>query len=57
MPSPSYYPAVAAAGMPIAGWGVYAGGPVQVALLALGGLLIVSGLFGWVLEPSAEEHV
>jgi cytochrome c oxidase subunit 1 len=56
MPSPSYYPVIAAAGMPIAGWGVYAGGPVQVALLALGGLLIVSGLFGWVLEPSAEEH-
>ncbi len=56
MPSPSYYPAIAALGLPIAGWGVVAGGAVQVALLVLGGTIIISGLFGWVLEPSAEDH-
>ncbi|MBA2557242.1 MAG: hypothetical protein H0V12_07875, partial [Chloroflexi bacterium] len=55
MPSPSYYPLVASAGLPIAGWGVMAGGAPQVALLALGGLILFAGLFGWVLEPSAEE--
>jgi cytochrome c oxidase subunit 1 len=55
MPSPSYYPLVASVGLPIAGWGVMAGGAPQVALLALGGLILFAGLFGWVLEPSAEE--
>ena len=55
MPSPSYYPLVAAAGLPIMGWGVMAGGALQVILLAVGGLILFSGLFGWVLEPSAEE--
>ncbi|HUH08718.1 MAG TPA: cytochrome c oxidase subunit I [Egibacteraceae bacterium] len=54
MPDPSYYPALAALGMPIAAYGVMTGGAAMVALLGLGGLIILAGLFGWVLEPSAE---
>jgi len=57
MPSPSYYPLVASIGLPVMGWGVLAGGTTQVVLLALGGLVLLTGLFGWVLEPSvAETH-
>jgi cytochrome c oxidase subunit 1 len=55
MPNPSYYPLIAAIGMPIMGWGVVAGGVAQVILIAVGGLILLAGLFGWVLEPSAEE--
>ena len=55
MPSPSYYPLVASIGLPVMGWGVLAGGVLQTVLIALGGLILLSGLFGWVLEPSAEE--
>ncbi|MDQ4145857.1 MAG: cytochrome c oxidase subunit I [Actinomycetota bacterium] len=51
MPSPSYFPVVAAAGLPLMGWGVIHSGP----LIVLGALIVVVGLFGWVLEPSAEE--
>jgi cytochrome c oxidase subunit 1 len=52
LPSPSYFPLVASAGLPIMGWGVvYAAWPVVVA----GGLLTLLGLFGWAFEPSAEE--
>ena len=54
MPDPSYYPLVAAAGMPIAAYGVFYEGPLQVVLLALGAVLTIGGIFGWVLEPSAE---
>ena len=51
MPSPSYFPLVAALGVPIAGWGV-----MYSPLLIVGGLMLaLLGLFGWVLEPSAEE--
>jgi cytochrome c oxidase subunit 1 len=55
MPSPSYYPLIAAIGMPIMGWGVLLGGVLQTVLLTVGGLILLAGLFGWVLEPSAEE--
>ena len=53
LPSPSYFPLVASAGLPVMGWGVvYANWPVVVA----GGLVTLLGLFGWAFEPSAEEH-
>ena len=53
LPSPSYFPLVAAAGLPIMGWGVvYAAWAVVVA----GGLVTLLGVFGWAFEPSAEEH-
>ncbi|MDQ4024652.1 MAG: cbb3-type cytochrome c oxidase subunit I, partial [Actinomycetota bacterium] len=53
LPSPSYFPLVASAGLPVMGWGVvYANWPVVVA----GGLVTLLGVFGWAFEPSAEEH-
>ena len=52
MPDPSLYPLIVAAGMPIGGWGVIYHSPI---LIALGGLVILAGIAGWVLEPSAEE--
>ena len=53
LPSPSYFPLVSSAGLPVMGWGViYANWPVVVA----GGLVTLLGLFGWAFEPSAEEH-
>ncbi|HWB73058.1 MAG TPA: cytochrome c oxidase subunit I [Egibacteraceae bacterium] len=54
LPAPSYYPAVAALGLPIAAYGVLTGGVAQVVLVALGGLVLLVGVFGWALEPSAE---
>ncbi|HEY7874060.1 MAG TPA: cytochrome c oxidase subunit I [Actinomycetota bacterium] len=52
MPSPSYFPIVAAAGLPILGYGaVYE----NFLLLIAGGLLAMFGLFGWAFEPGTEE--
>ncbi|MFP5297500.1 MAG: cytochrome c oxidase subunit I [Actinomycetota bacterium] len=53
MPDPSYWPVVAALGLPVLGFGVL---NVSVPTLIAGGLIVVLGLFGWALEPSAEEH-
>jgi cytochrome c oxidase subunit 1 len=52
MPSPSYFPLLAAAGIPVMGYGVVY--PSLRALVAAGALIAIVGLFGWVLEPSAE---
>ncbi|MDQ3962530.1 MAG: cytochrome c oxidase subunit I [Actinomycetota bacterium] len=58
MPSPSYFPVLAALGIPIAAYGVVliareaGGGPL---LIAAGLLITLFGLFGWVLEPGTEE--
>ena len=56
MPSPSYWPVVAAFGLPVFAWSLifhlYIGD-------ALGLLLLFSGMYGWVFEPLAEpsgEH-
>jgi cytochrome c oxidase subunit 1 len=52
MPDPSYYPLLAAAGLPMIGYGlIYGVWPVAV----LGALTTLGGLFGWSLEPVAEE--
>ena len=51
MPSPSYFPVLAALGIPMAAYGVI----YSPVLIAGGMLLAMIGLFGWVLEPSAEE--
>ncbi|HEX2235858.1 MAG TPA: cytochrome c oxidase subunit I [Actinomycetota bacterium] len=53
MPSPSYFPVLAAAGIPLMGYGAIYDG--LRGLVAVGALILVFGLFGWVLEPSAEE--
>jgi cytochrome c oxidase subunit I len=50
MPSPSYFPLIAAAGLPIAGYGLIFGVPA----VALGLVITLAGFFGWALEPSAE---
>ena len=51
MPDPSYFPLVASIGLPIMGYGVI----FQPVLIGVGALIVMLGLFGWVLEPSAEE--
>jgi cytochrome c oxidase subunit 1 len=52
MPSPSYFPIVAAAGLPLMGYGaVYE----NAFLLIVGGLIAMFGLFGWAFEPGTEE--
>ncbi len=53
LPSPSYFPLVAATGLPMIGWGVI---HYVLPLSIAGGLIVVLGLFGWAFEPSAEEH-
>ncbi len=52
MPSPSYMPLIAAAGLPILGFGLI----YDAALVAVGAAVMVVGLFLWVLEPATEEH-
>jgi len=51
MPSPSYWPAVAALGLPIIGYGVIY---TSLAAGAAGAVVMLAGLYGWILEPVAE---
>ncbi len=50
MPSPSYFPFLAALGLPILGYGLI----YNVGLIILGGLVTLAGLYGWAMEPSSE---
>jgi cytochrome c oxidase subunit I len=50
MPSPSYYPIIAALGLPILCYGLL----YSSILVVDGALTILVGLFGWAAEPSAE---
>jgi cytochrome c oxidase subunit 1 len=50
MPSPSYWPAVAAIGIPLVFLGMIFGWQ----LIAIGTVVMLSGFYGWVLEPVAE---
>jgi cytochrome c oxidase subunit 1 len=52
MPSPSYWPAVAAVGVPLIGYGILYGW----LLIAAGAVAMLVGLYGWGLEPVAEPH-
>jgi cytochrome c oxidase subunit 1 len=47
MPAPSYFPLLAALGLPIAAFGILYSYP----LIAVGGIIGIVGLYGWVLEP------
>ncbi len=47
MPLPSYWPLVAAVGLPLIGWGLM----FQWALAAVGGVVLLVGIYGWALEP------
>jgi hypothetical protein len=53
MPSPSYWPLVAALGLPLIGWGLVFG---MVPIIGLGILLMLGGFYGWVFEPLATSH-
>jgi len=50
MPSPSYFPLIAALGFPLIGFGLI----YDPALVAVGALVLLVGLFAWALEPTAE---
>ena len=53
MPSPSWWPLIAAIGFPVTAYGVlYHAWPVAV----IGGIGILAGFFGWSLEPSSAPH-
>jgi cytochrome c oxidase subunit I len=51
MPSPSYFPILAAFGIPIMAYGVIFFWPAII----VGGLISMLGFFGWVLEPGTAE--
>jgi cytochrome c oxidase subunit 1 len=50
LPSPSYFPLIAAAGIPLIGFGLI----YDVAIVAVGAVVTVVGLYGWALEPATE---
>jgi cytochrome c oxidase subunit 1 len=47
LPSPSYWPIVVAFGMPIVAYGLI----FSLWLCLVGGIIMVAGIYGWVLEP------
>jgi cytochrome c oxidase subunit 1 len=47
LPSPSYWPIVAAFGLPIIAYGLI----YSLWLCAVGGAVVVAGIYGWALEP------
>jgi cytochrome c oxidase subunit 1 len=51
MPDPSYFPLIASAGLPLIGYGLIYHWSIAVA----GVLVSLLGLFGWSMEPVAEE--
>ncbi|MFB3739523.1 MAG: cytochrome c oxidase subunit 4, partial [Candidatus Velamenicoccus archaeovorus] len=50
LPSPSYYPVISALGLPLIGYGVV----FHWWLAIVGAVVVLAGLYGWALEPSAE---
>ncbi|HXF36559.1 MAG TPA: cbb3-type cytochrome c oxidase subunit I, partial [Actinomycetota bacterium] len=53
MPSPSYYPVLASLGFPMLGYGVLYERLWWLAVV--GAVWVIASLYGWALEPSAEE--
>lgn len=53
MPSPSYWPLVAALGIPVIAYGLLFKAWL---VLGLGAILLLFGFYGWALEPVAEEE-
>jgi cytochrome c oxidase subunit 1 len=50
LPSPSFYPIIAAAGLPIIGYGIIFSRLITIP----GAVLFLFGVFGWAFEPSSE---
>jgi cytochrome c oxidase subunit 1 len=50
LPSPSYWPIIVAAGLPIVAYGLI----YTYWLCAVGALFVIGGLYGWALEPSVD---
>ena len=53
MPSPSYWPVIAAAGLPVLFYGLVYN---QLLLIGDGALILLAGLYGWAVEPSTEPE-
>jgi cytochrome c oxidase subunit I len=52
LPSPSYWPLVVAAGLPIIGYGLI----FNLGLAAVGGVIVVLGAFAWGYEPADDPE-
>jgi len=50
LPSPSYWPLVLSAGLPFIGWGLI----YSLWLTLIGAIMVVSAIYGWVMEPSTD---
>jgi cytochrome c oxidase subunit 1 len=50
LPAPSYFPLVLAAGLPLVGYGLI----FNLALTAVGALVVLVGFVGWALEPADD---
>jgi cytochrome c oxidase subunit 1 len=53
LPSPSYFPLLLAAGLPVIGYGLI----FNMWLCALGGAMVLSGFVGWALEPADDPDL
>jgi cytochrome c oxidase subunit 1 len=53
LPSPSYWPIVLAAGLPLIGYGVI----FNLIWAIPGVLLLIAGFTGWILEPSTDDEI
>jgi cytochrome c oxidase subunit 1 len=51
LPSPSFWPLIAAIGFPIIALGMI----YDFALVGVGAAILIVGLYGWALEPPTEE--
>jgi cytochrome c oxidase subunit 1 len=51
LPSPSYWPLVVAIGLPFIAYGLI----FHLGFAAVGGLLVVAGIYGWGLEPATDD--
>jgi cytochrome c oxidase subunit 1 len=51
MPSPSYWPILLSAALPVLAYGVI----YSTILIVVGAALVILGIFGWALEPSVAD--